>query len=146
MEDLTNPENSEFIEDLQKASQEIEDDIQRGKPISHPEPDYNVLSTPLQRHVPIETRSQEKGFDQDMAIQIEEVAKEIKRLEEIQKNLEKNQKMVAEWIQELTVLRGEISKALEGKKKIEEGLWKMKEKSQKIFADLKDSNSFHFPK
>jgi uncharacterized protein YbaP (TraB family) len=142
-------EASKFIEDLQKASEEIEADIQRKKPISHPEPDYNMLSTPLQRQVAVEKEghgSPERGFDQDLSIQAEEVTKEIKRLEEIQKNLEKNQKIVAECIQELTVLQGEISKAWEGKKKIEEGLRKMREKSQKIFVDLKETNSFRFPK
>ncbi len=162
MEDPTNPENSSirrvqdgaepaeastFIEDLQKASQELEADIQRKKPISHPEPGYN-LSTPPQKHVPVKEEIKEslgfpeKGFDQDLAIQAEEVAKEKKRLEEIQKNLEKNQKMVIECIQELTILQEEISKVLEGKKKIGESLQKMREKSQKNFADLKEPNSF----
>ena len=150
-DDAEPAEASTFIEDLQEASQEIEADIQREKTISHPQPDYN-LSTPPQKHVPVKEEikespsSPEKGFDRDLAIQAEEVAKEKKRLEEIQKNLEKNQKMVAEYIQELTVLQEEISKVLEGKKKIDEGLWKIKRKESKIFADLKDPNSFWFPK
>ena len=150
-DDAEPAEASTFIEDLQKATQELEADIQREKTISHPQPDYN-LSTPPQKHIPVKEevkesfRSSERGFDRELTIQAEEVAEEKKRLEEIQKNLEKEQKMVAEYIQELTVLQGEISKVLEGKKKIEDGLWKIRRKESKIFADLKDPNSFWFPK
>ena len=56
MEDSNNPQNSsirraqddaepaeasKFLEDLQKASQEIEADIQKKKPVSRPQPNYN---------------------------------------------------------------------------------------------------------
>ena len=135
MEDPTNPKNSRFIEDLQKASQEIEVGLQKKGPILHPQPEAKEEGKD-------KPKSPEKGFAEDLTIQAEEIAKEKQRLEEIQKNLEKNQKQVSECIQELTTLQGEISKVLEGKKKIEEDLRKMREKNQKIFEDLKNPDSF----
>ncbi len=142
MENPTTPKNSKFIEDLQKANQEIEADLQ----IKKPAPSFLPES---KKENPIEASprsSLERSFDQDLVIKAEEVAKEKKRLEEIQQNLEKNQKQVAECIQELTILQGEIAKVFGGKKKIDEDLQRMKEKNQKIFEDLKDSNSFWSPK
>ena len=129
MEEPTNPKNSKFIEDLQKASQEIEADIRKKKPIFQPQPE-------IEEEIKEKPKSPEKGFSEDLTVQAEEIAKEKKRLEEIQQNLEKNQKMVAEHIQELTTIQGEISKVLEGKKKINEDLRRMREKNQKIFEEL----------
>ena len=79
MEDPTNPQNSKFVEDLQKASQEIEADIQRKKP--KPEVKEKILE---------KAEPPKEGFDKDLVIRAEEVTEEKKRLEEIQKNLEKN--------------------------------------------------------
>jgi len=131
MEDPTNPQNSKFLEDLQKASEEIETGLQRKKPTPSSLPETKKEAS---REVP--PKPLERSFDQDLTIRAEEIVKEKKRLEEIQKNLERNQKQVAECIQELTIIQGEISKVLEGKKKIDEDLRSMREKNQKIFEEL----------
>ena len=127
MEDQTNPKNLKFVEDLQKASEEIEAGFQKKKPFPQREARDENKEKP---------KPTERGFTEDLISQAEEVAKEKKRLEEIQKNLEKNQKQVAESIQELTTIQGEISKVLEGRKKIDEDLQKTREKNQKIFEEL----------
>jgi len=129
-------ENPKFIEDLQRANQEIEANLQGERSVSQPEAKEEMKEEP---------KFPEKGFSGDLRVQAEEVAKEKKRLEEIQKNLEKNQKQVIECIQELTTLQGEIAKVLEGKKKIDEDLRRMREKNQKILEESGNPNSFWFP-
>lgn len=136
MEDPTNPQNSKFFEDLQKASQEIETDLQKKKPTSNPLPVVKNVEREAPPKPPLERSS-----DQDLIMRAEEIIKEKKRLEEIQKNLERNQKQVTECIQELTTIQGEISRVLEGKKKIEEDLRRMREKNKKIFEGLGNPNS-----
>ena len=135
MENSTNPKNPKFIEDLQRASQEIEANLQGKRSVPQPEAKEEMKEEP---------RFPEKGFGGDLSAQAEEVAKERKRLEEIQRNLEKNQKQVTECIQELTTIQGEISRVLEGKKKIDEDLRQMREKNQKILEESGNPNSFWF--
>lgn len=72
MEDLNNPQNSKFIEDLQKASQEIEVGLQMKRPAPSFSPESKKESS---KEAPSKS-SLERSFDQDLVIKAEEVAKE----------------------------------------------------------------------
>ncbi len=123
MIDSANPQDPKFIEELQRASRELEIDLQRKRSISPPKP-------PLERN-----------FDQGLIMKIEEIAKEKRELEEIQKNLEKKQKIVQQRIQELDNLQQKIYRIVEDRKKIDEELQGWEEKNEKIFEDLKKLGS-----
>ncbi len=133
-----NPKNPTFVGDLQEANEEIEVDIARKKQNFNPQTEVpevpkvkEVIKADFKKE---KSEPSEKSFNQDLITKAEEIAKEERKLEEIQNNLSKNQRMVAERIKELSSLQERISKVLEGKKEIDEDLKKMNEKKTIFFS------------
>jgi len=140
MEELNNPKNSEaersearderssanFLEELKKASQEIEgtEEIQ---PPSEAKPSEVGDETKSQRppvtEIPKETPIEvSKKISQDLENHLSEIVKERKRLEE-------DRKKIQERLSKVLNLENRIRRFLDERKKINEELGKYKEKS-----------------
>jgi len=140
MEELNNPENSEaersearderssanFLEELKKASQEIEgtEEIQ---PPSEAKPSEVGDETKSQRppvtEIPKETPIEvSKKISQDLENHLSEIVKKRKRLEE-------DRKKIQERLSKVLNLENRIRRFLDERKKINEELGKYKEKS-----------------
>ena len=140
MEELNNPKNSEaersearderssanFLEELKKASQEMEgtEEIQ---PPSEAKPSEVGDETKSQRppvtEIPKETPIEvSKKISQDLENHLSEIVKERKRLEE-------DRKKIQERLSKVLNLENRIRRFLDERKKINEELGKYKEKS-----------------
>ena len=123
MEDLTNPKNSEFLEELKKASQEIEvgDETKSQRP--------PVTEMPKEKFTPYRTEGSGAGptevskkIGQDLENHLSEIVKERKRLEE-------DRKKIQERLSKVLNLENRIRRFLDERKEINEELGKYKEKS-----------------
>ena len=132
MEEPTNPENSDFLEELKKVSQEIEatEEIQ---PPSEAKPSEVGDETKSQRppvtEIPKEKPVEEGGervssekISQDLENHLSEIVKKRKRLEE-------DRKKIQERLSKVLNLENRIRRFLDERKKINEELGKYKEKS-----------------
>ena len=108
MENPPNPQNSKFLEDLQKASEEIEVGFQRKKPISRPD------SSPLKEQVPEKAKTdlaEVKVEDEILARDwLKEITNERQKLEQAYKEAENLRRKIQQRLDRMRNLETNFSK------------------------------------
>ena len=106
MEELNNPKNSDFIEELKKASQEIEGTEEVQPPVTE---ELKETPTPTSKEI-----------SEDLENHLSEIVKERKRLEE-------DRRKIQERLSKVLNLENRIRRFLDERKKINEDLGKWKQ-------------------
>ena len=118
MEDLTNPKNSEFLEELKKASQEIEGTEEIQPPVTEIPKETPIEEGPAPKEREGGGWVSSEKISQDLENHLSEIVKKRKRLEE-------DRKKIQERLSKVLNLENRIRRFLGERKKIDEelGTW-----------------------
>jgi len=120
MENSVNPKNSNFLEELKKASQEIEEKEEIQPPVTEIFKEKSVEEWPAPKEGEGGERASSEKIGQDLENHLSEIVKERKRLEE-------DRKKIQERLSQVLNLENRIRRFLEERKKISDDLSKWRQ-------------------